>query len=133
MLDGVYNTVPNFGGLIPSAAKAIIFAKRVWLLLLPIIDPVTGQQVNKIFMWDGKRWWSSPQDVTINYIQYQEIDSVLTAWGSTNTAIYPLFQRPTTAFSKIVQSKLWDKPGGYLFTHTNNRLWGMAQYYSLPI
>ena len=131
MLDGVYNTVPNFGGLIPSAAKAIIFAKRVWLLLLPIIDPISGQQVNKIFMWDGKRWWSSPQSVAISYIQNQEIDSVLTAWGSTSTSIYPLFQTASNAFTKVVQSKLWDKPGGYMFVHTNNRLWGMAQYYSV--
>ena len=131
MLDGVYNTVENFGGLIPSAAKAIIFGKRVWILLLPIIDPISGQQVNKLFMWDSKRWWSSPQDVAISYIQYQEIDSVLTAWGSTSTAIYPLFQEPTIAFSKVVQSKLWDKPGGYMFRHTNNRLWGLAQYYSI--
>jgi len=133
MLDGIYNTVENFGGLIPSAAKAIIFGKRVWMLLLPIIDPISGQQVNKIFMWDGKRWWSSPQEVAINYIQYQEIDSVITAWGSTNTAIYPLFQQPTVAFEKVVQSKLWDKAGGYMFMHTNNRLWGMAQYYSIDL
>lgn len=133
MLDGIYNSVDNFGGLIPSAAKAIIFGKRVWMLLLPIIDPISGQQVNKIFMWDGKRWWSSPQEVAINYIQYQEIDSVITAWGSTNTAIYPLFQQPTIAFDKVVQSKLWDKAGGYMFMHTNNRLWGMAQYYSIDL
>lgn len=131
MLDGVYNTVDNFGDLIPSAAKAIIFGKRVWLLLLPIIDPITGQQVNKIFMWDGKRWWASSQSVLINYIQYQEIDSVLTAWGSTGQAIYPLFQEPSVALRKTVQSKLWDKPGGYMFGHSNNRLWALAQYYSI--
>lgn len=130
MLDGVYNTVPNFGGIIPSAAKAIIFGKRVWLLLLPIIDPITGQQVNKIFMWDSKRWWSSPQDVPLFYIQNQEIDSVLTAWGTNGTNIYPLFQQPTTAFAKVVQTKLWDKPGGYQFTKSPSRLWGILQYYN---
>ena len=130
MLDGVYNTVPNFGGIIPSAAKAIIFGKRVWLLLLPIIDPITGQQVNKIFMWDSKRWWSSQQDVPLFYIQNQEIDSVLTAWGTNGTNIYPLFQNPTTAFSKVVQTKLWDAPGGYQFTKAPSRLWGILQYYN---
>jgi hypothetical protein len=132
MLDGVYNTVPNFGGIIPSAAKAIIFGKRVWLLLLPIIDPVSGQQVNKILMWDSKRWWSSPQDVPLFYIQNQEIASVLTAWGTNGTAIYPLFQNPTTAFAKVVQTKLWDKPGGYQFVKAASRLWGLLQYY-IPI
>ena len=28
LLDGVYNTVPNFGNITPSAAKAIIFGKK---------------------------------------------------------------------------------------------------------
>lgn len=130
MLDGIYNTVPDFGGFIPSAAKAIIFGKRVWILLLPIIDPISAQQVNKMFLWDGKRWWASPQEVTITYIQSQEVDSVLTAWGSTGTAIYPMFQRPTVGFTKIAQSKLWDKNGGYMFNHSNNRLFGLVQYYS---
>ena len=129
MLDGVYNTVPNFGGLIPSAAKAILFGKRVWLLLLPIIDPITGQQTNKIYMWDSKRWWSTPQDVPLFYIQNQEIDSVLTAWGTDGTNIYPLFQTPTTAFTKVAQTKLWDKPGDYRFNHLPSRLWGILQYY----
>ena len=129
MLDGVYNTVPNFGGLIPSAAKAILFGKRIWLLLLPIIDPISGQQVNKIFMWDSKRWWSSPQDVPIFYIQSQEIDSVLTAYGTDGQTIYPLFQTPTTGFTKVAKSKLWDKPGGYQFTKGISRLWGILQYY----
>ena len=128
-LDGVYNTVPNFGGLIPSAAKGIIFGKRVWMLLLPIIDPISGQQINKLLMWDGKRWWASAQDVPLFYIQYQEIDSVLTAWGTDGTNIYPLFQNPTTAFVKIAQSKLWDKSGGYQFVKGASRLWALLQYY----
>lgn len=130
MLDGVYNTVPNFGGIIPSSAKAIIFGKRVWLLLLPIIDPISGQQVNKIFMWDSKRWWSSSQGVPLFYIQNQEIDSVLTAWGTNGTSIYPLFQTPSTAFAKVVQTKLWDRPGGYQFIKNPSRLWGIFQYYN---
>ena len=130
-LDGIYNTVPNFGGLLPSAAKAVIFGKKVWILLLPIIDPITGQQVNKLMMWDGKRWWASAQSVALLYIQNQEMNSVLTAWGSTGTAIFPLFQTPSVDFTKIAQSKLWDKPGGYMFQHTNTRLWGMVQYYSI--
>ena len=129
MLDGIYNTVPNFGGIIPSAAKAIVFGKRVWILLLPIIDPITGQQTNKLCMWDSKRWWTSSQSVALTYIQSQEIDSVLTAYGSTGQAIYPLFQTPSTAFSKVAQTKLWDKPGGYQFNKLPSRLWGLLQYY----
>jgi len=131
-LDGVYNTVSNFGSLIPSSAKAIIFGKKVWMLLLPIVDPVTGQQVNKLLLWNElkKHWWASEQDVPLQYIQSQEIDSVITAWGSTGTAIYPLFQTPSTAFQKTAQSRLKDAPGGYMFTKSTARLWGIFKYFS---
>jgi len=130
MLDGIYNTVPNFGNLIPSAAKAIIFGKKVWMFLLPIIDPISGLQVNKLLLWNGKLWWASQQDVALIFIQFQEIDSVLTAWGTDGTSIYPLFAQPSTGFQKIVQSRLWDGPGGYQFNKTANRFWALAAYYS---
>ena len=129
MLDGVYNTVSEFDGFIPSAAKAIIFGKRVWMLLLPILDPLTGARVNKLFLWEGKRWWASSQDVPLLYIQNQEIDSELTAWGTDGNSIYPLFQNPSAAFTKIAQTKLWDKPGGYMFVKLPSRFWGIVQYY----
>lgn len=134
-LDGVYNTVENFGGLIPSAAKAIIFGKKTWMLLLPIIDPISGAQVNKLMMWNGQagqnsKWWTSPQDVALTYIQSQEIDSVLTAWGTDGMALYPLFQEPSTAFTKTVQSRLWDAPLGLRTRKTVGRLWGAVQYFA---
>lgn len=132
-LDGVYNTADNFGGIIPSSAKAILFGKKCWVLLLPIIDPVSGQQVNKLFLWDGdsKRWWASEQSINLIYIQSQEIDSILTAWGTDGADIYPLFQEPSDAFEKIAQSKLWDAPVGYNVRKAAVNLWGLAYYYSL--
>jgi len=130
MLDGVYNTVPNFGNLIPSAAKAIIFGKKVWMMLLPIIDPITGLQANKLLMWNGKQWFPATQDVGLIFIQFQEIDSVLTAWGTDGTSIYPMFQQPSIALTKIMQSRLWDSPGGYQFYKTANRFWALVAYYS---
>ena len=130
-LDGVYNTVANFGSFLPSAAKAIIYAKKCFVLLLPIVDPVTGQQVNKLLLWDGKgRWWASAQEVPLIYIQYQEINSVLTTYGTDGNVIYPLFQQPSTGFTKTVQSKLWDKPGSYHMVKAAARLWAMFRYYS---
>lgn len=130
-LDGVYTTVPNFGGLIPSASKAIIFGKRCWVLLLPVVDPITGQQANKLFLWNGKVWWASSQDIPLIYISSQEIDSVLTTWGTDGTAIYPLFQTPSTAFEKTAQSRLWDTPVGYQELKTTERFWAMAYIYAL--
>lgn len=130
-LDGVYATAPNFGGLIPSASKAILFGKRCWILLLPIIDPISGQQVNKLFLWNGKIWWASMQDVTLLYIESQEIDSVLTTWGTDGTSIYPLFSTPSTAFEKIAQSRFWDAPVGYEQIKTSERFWAMANIFVL--
>jgi hypothetical protein len=129
-LDGVFNTVPNFGGFVPSSAKAIIYGKRVYMVLVPVIDIATNQQVNKLFMWNGKTWWSSEQDIPLTYIASQEINSVLTAWGTDGLAIYPLFQKPSVGFTKRILSKLWDNPGSYLVTKTANRVWGLAYYYS---
>ena len=129
-LDGIYNTVPNFGNLTPSAGKAIIFGKKCWILLLPIIDPITGQQVNKLLLWNGKIWWAASQEVSLTYIQHQEINSVLTAYGTDGTSIYPLFAQLSTGFTKVAQTKLWDKPGGYQFTKFVTRLWGIFKYYS---
>jgi hypothetical protein len=132
-LDGVYNTVPNFGNITPSAGKAILFGKKCWILLLPIIDPVKGQQVNKLLLMRepvGKIWWASEQDVPLTYIQHQEINSVLTCYGTDGISIYQLFAQPSTVFTKTAQTKLWDKPGGYQFTKFMTRLWGIVKYYS---
>ena len=131
-LDGVYNTVANFGNITPSAGKAIIFGKKCWMLLLPIIDPVSGQQVNKLLLTRdpvGKIWWTATQDVPLIYVQHQEINSVLTAYGTDGTAVYPLFAQPSVAVQKVAQSKLWDKPGGYQFTKFITRFWAILKYY----
>jgi hypothetical protein len=129
-LDGVYNTVPNFGGQLPSAAKAVVFGKKVWILLLPVVDPVTGNTGNELFMWDGgKKWWSSKQDANLTLINFQEINSVITAWGTDGSAIFPLFDTASVAFTKTMQTKLWTKPGGYQFGKADTRFWGIVQYF----
>lgn len=129
-LDGVYNTVVNFGSFTPSAAKAILFGKKIWLLLLPIIDPVSGQQVNKLFCWNSKLWWAAHQSINLSFIQHQEINSVLTAWGTDGNALYQLFQTPSNAIQKVAQSKLWDHPLGYEWYKFAARIWMVLQYYS---
>jgi hypothetical protein len=130
-LDGICNSVANnFGGFQLSAAKAILYGKRIWILLIPIIDQVTGEQVNKLCCWDEKRWWTSNQGVTLTIIQQQEIASILTAYGTDGTKIYPLFASPSTAFAKTAQSKLWTRPGGYAYVKSTNRAWLIGQYNS---
>lgn len=127
-LDGIYNTVPGFGGFLPSSAIANIFGIEVYMQLTPVIDTYTGQQVNKLLMWSGQKWFTSQQDVPLTYIASQKINSVLTAWGTTGSAIYPLFQQPSIALQKVAQSKLWGTPH-YLYTKTGVRLYGVLNYY----
>lgn len=128
-LDGIYNSVPNFGGFAGSAAIAEIFGIEVYILLLRIVDQVTGQPANKLLMWDGKRWWTASQEPTFQMLASQEIDSVLTAWGSDGRIIYPLFQQPSAALTKTVASKLWSTPGVY-YKKTVTRLCGIANFYN---
>ena len=112
----------------PSAAKAIVFNRKIVCLLIPITDPITGVNANKLLIWDGKRWWAAVQDVNLTYIQTQELNSLLTAWGTDGTHIYPLFQQPSTAFVKRIQTKLWDQPGGIMLQKAVNRFWGAFKY-----
>lgn len=127
-LDGVFNTVPNFNGMQLSSAKATIFGKRVWMVLVPIVDPVSGTTVNQIMMFNGKYWWSSLQDVPLTFISGQEIGSVYTAWGTNGTSIYPLFQTPSSGFKKTAQTRLWDAPIGYDHTKSAVNLFALAQF-----
>jgi len=130
-LDGIYTSVtptgsiPSYGTIVPSAAVAIIFGIHVYILLLPIIDQVTGLQTNKLLMWDGKKWWTADQSVTLTQIASQEINSVLTAYGTDGSAIYPLFQTPSTAITKTIQSKFWDSPS-YITTKRPLELFGIV-------
>jgi hypothetical protein len=126
-LDGLFSTVSNFGGFQPSSAVAVIFGIHVYMLLLPVIDQVSGQQVNKLLMWDGQRWWTAQQGPNLIQIATQEINSVMTAWGTDGQYLYPLFQTTSSALTKTVQSKLWDTPG-YYYTKVPRRVFGLANY-----
>ncbi len=136
-LDGVYRSVPNFSSLQPSSAKAVIYGQKIYILLIPIVDPITFQTVNKLFLWNGKFWWTSGQDFSLGLVRSQEINSILTAWGATPanspTDIYPLFQNASNHFTKTVRSKLWSNVGPlqYQVEKTVTRFWGLAQAYDL--
>ena len=124
-LDGIYNSVPSHGPITPSAAVGELFGITVYMMLLPIINSFTGQQQNSLMMWDGKKWWTSQQDRPLTFIATQELNSVLGAYGTDGTAIWPLCTTPTNAFQKVVQSKLFANPH-YLYVKTANRLYGIV-------
>jgi hypothetical protein len=129
-LDGVFNSVPNFGGLEISAAKAIVFGKKVFVCLVKIVDPVSLATVNKLLMWDGKLWWAAQQDIGLTFITPQEVNSNISAWGTDGTSLYQLFQTPRGGITKTIQTKLWDAPGGYQFNKGTSRFFMLAQYNS---
>jgi hypothetical protein len=131
-LDGIYNTVlppfaaPNNTDNYPSAVADLYGSIRVYVLLLPIIDQVTGVRTNKLLIWNKKSWFTASQSLNLTYITGQKFSSALTAWGTDGTSIYPLFTNPSTAVTKTVQSKLWATPG-YYFTKQMLRLLGIVQ------
>jgi len=129
VLDGIYSTASSLGNFIPSAAKATIFGIRCWMVLLPILDQVSGLLVNKLLMTDGTKWWTSNQDATLTYIATQITNSKFTAYGTDGNNIYPLFQNPSINFTKTLQTRLNTEPG-YDQLKVGNRLWGMLNYYS---
>jgi hypothetical protein len=112
-LDGVFDT-GNFDDVLfgPSSAVTTLFGVHVYCLLLNITDPITGSPRNAIFMWDGKRWWSASQSVSMTKIATLEWGSDISAWGldSGQTTIRQLFIQPSTLTTKTLQSRLAREP-----------------------
>ncbi len=130
-LDGFYASSPQIfaPGSNFSSAVAQIFGRYVYMLLLPVVDPITNTTVNKLLMTDQKRWWTSEQDKPLTLIASQEFNSIMTAYGSDGKSIWPLFQKPSTGFTKRVISKLWATPG-YFTNKVSLHALGIVKFYS---
>jgi hypothetical protein len=135
-LDGIYFSAASQIMPDSSSAVATIFGITVYMMLFPVIDSITGETVNKLLMWDGnsptKPWFTSQQDRALTYISTFEGNSVLQAWGTDGTNIFPLFDSPSTGFTKTFQSKLYSNPA-YWMTKTANELFGVIQNASAPL
>lgn len=125
-LDGIFAAAPfnnniSLGGFVPSAAVAILNGVQCYVVLLPIVDQITGVQTNEMLLWDGRRWWNATQTPSLVQIATQEINSNLIAWGTDGNSIYPLFNTPSS-ITKTVQSKYWTKPH-YMYRKHADRTW----------
>jgi hypothetical protein len=110
-LDGVFSTGTVTLNNPPSSAIAEIFGVHVYMLLMPIIDPISGLPRNILFMWDGKRWWTAGQSTPLVKIREMEWGSQIQAWGHDGTHLFPLLQTPSTSITKTLRSKQWTRPG----------------------
>lgn len=104
-LDGLFAQA-DFTTLTPSAAVATIYGIRVYLLLIRATDYL-GTPRNFLCIWDGKKWFLGSQDLTLTFIQTQEFNSVLTAWGTDGTRLFQLCGTTSNSLTKVIQTKLW--------------------------
>ena len=128
-LDGLFAAASfNTGqpGLTPTAATATIFGIRVYILLFTTTDPYTRTLRNVMCVWDGQKWFAASQLKTPTVISAQEIDSVLTAWASDGTNLYPMFKTASASLSKVFQTKL-NPVTSYNEYKQVNRVFLMAQ------
>jgi hypothetical protein len=95
------------GGLTPSGAVANIHTIPVYLVLMSIIDPNTQAQRNVLIFWDEKNWFAASQSVNLTFIGSQAQNSVLTAWGTDGSGLYPLFASPSLTLTKTLVTKMY--------------------------
>ena len=128
-LDGLYQSaftsISGATANFTSAVAHLYSVTPVYMLLLPVVDPITGTVQNKLLCWNGKKWFTSSQERPVTLIATQEINSILTAWGSDGVDIFPLFSL-AASYPRMLQSKLWANPS-YFYTKTNMSFLGIAQ------
>ena len=98
-----------------STAIANIFGVEVFMFLASVVDPYTNTNKNKFFLWDGKKWFSTDQNLPngTQSAYFIASDSSFNAYVTDLLSIYPMFTSPTTGFNKVIQSKFWDAPAIY--------------------
>ena len=108
-LDGLFLNA-NFTSLIPTSAVATIYGIRVFMMNFTTVNPYTMNTQTIMAMWDGQRWFTSTQLKQPTFIQTQEVNSIIQAWGSDGTNLFPMFQTPSTILQKVWQTKLRKAP-----------------------
>jgi len=125
-LDGLFlNAV--FSPL-PTGAVAWIFLMKCYCFTLRVTDYL-GNVRTVICVFTGKAWFIASQVTQPVYIDQQEINSVITAWGTDGFSLFQLFQTPSTALKKTLQGKLW-QGDSYLIIKQPLRLYNKGQDFS---
>jgi hypothetical protein len=123
-------TVADFS-VQPSAAVAMIFGRRCYILLLRTTDQNNTLR-NVLLVWNGTDWFVASQINTLVQIFSQESNSILTAFGTDGKNLWPLFQTPNASLQKIWKSKLWaggqNDDGWINFKKTYRFYWQIFDY-----
>ena len=109
----------------PSSATMVINNIKCYMLLVPVQGPLDTSPRNALVMWDGKKWFIGSQTSSLTFIGTQEINSIIQAWGTNGTNIFPLFSTASTSLTKLWQTKLWSGEG-FQITKQAMRLYTMA-------
>jgi hypothetical protein len=105
-LDDVFANA-DFVSFTPTAGVATVYGVKVYCLLLRATD-FAGTVRNMLFIWDGKKWFVGSQVNNLTYGDSQEINSVLSLWGTDGKVLFKCFQTPSTSLNKIIQTKLFE-------------------------
>lgn len=119
--DGTVTALP--GGVLPSSAVASLFTIPIYFLLMTLIDPTTRAQRNMLVGWSEKFWLTASQTTDMTFIATQEQASVLTAWGTNGTDLFPLFSEPSSSLMKKFSTKFYGGEREYVEKET------LATYY----
>ncbi len=131
-IDNIFQTAvfpPTASALTPSSATANIFNNKVFLMLMTIQDPFTFAHRTAIIGWNEKDWFVASQSVDLKFIGTQEVNSNMVAWGTDGASLYPLFQTPSTAITKIVSTKLYGQ-GTFIVQKQAQGMYLQTQDYS---
>lgn len=127
-LDGLFaNASFNTGasGVTPSASVATFYSIRCYVLNFTTINPYTDALETLMVAWNGQRWFIVTQLKTPSFIAPQEIDSVVSSWGTDGTRLFHMFDTPSAQLMKVFQTKLRPDPT-YIVEKQVNKLWTVA-------
>jgi hypothetical protein len=114
-LDGLFEAATSIFATassisVPSGAAMTLNEQKCYMVLIPTSGPFDDGAFHKrLAIYDGKKWFLGSQSSTLTFIATQEINSVLYAWGTDGTNLFPLFNT-SGSINKVWQTKLWSEP-----------------------
>ena len=105
---------PIANAVTPSSAVANIYSLKVYMLLMTLNNPISGENETAMVAWNEREWFVISQSLSLTYIGTQEVNSNLSAWGTDGNSIYPLLTTPSDSLQKRLTSKLYGTQNNYI-------------------